>query len=246
MARKLARDLGGAGYTIVSGLARGIDAVAHDAALPTGTVAVQAGGVDMIYPAENAPLAETLATRSLRISEQPMGLQPMARHFPSRNRIIAGLCSATVVVEAAMKSGSLITARDAADQGRDVLAVPGHPFDARAAGCNQLVRDGAVLVRSAEDVLEALQPIHTDSHQDGLPHTEPSQIAPQPPARKTALKQVAALHRQILDRLSPAPLPEDQLIRDLAVPASEAAPALIDLELDGKITRQAGGLVSRG
>ncbi|MEX0308715.1 MAG: DNA-processing protein DprA, partial [Tateyamaria sp.] len=142
MARALARDLGAAGYTIVSGLARGVDAAAHLAALDTGTVAVQAGGVDTIYPAENAKLAEDIATKGARVSEQPMGLNPMARHFPARNRIISGLAQATVVVEAAAKSGSLITARDALDLGRDVLAVPGHPMDARASGCNMLIRDG--------------------------------------------------------------------------------------------------------
>ncbi|WP_227271284.1 DNA-processing protein DprA [Roseobacter weihaiensis] len=245
MARALARDLGAAGYTVVSGLARGVDAAAHTAALPTGTVAVQAGGVDVIYPAENTELALSIAQSGLRLSEQPMGLQPMARHFPSRNRIISGLSQATVVVEAATKSGSLITARDALDQGRDVLAVPGNPFDARAAGCNQLIRDGAILVRSAADVIEALAPIHHE--QPELPMTPP---APAPTPKKAkgvqnSLRKAAALHRDILSRLSPAPVAEDQLIRDLAVTASEAAPALLDLELDGQITRQSGGLLSR-
>ena len=156
--RTLAHDLGEAGYVVVSGLARGVDAAAHLAALPIGTIAVQAGGVDIMYPAENAELAEDIAKQGLRLSEQPMGLQPMARHFPHRNRIISGLARATVVVEAAAKSGSLITARDALDQGRDVLAVPGHPLDARASGCNMLIRDGATLVRNAADVLEAIGP----------------------------------------------------------------------------------------
>ncbi|MFK7763218.1 MAG: DNA-processing protein DprA [Roseobacter sp.] len=245
MARNLSRDLGMAGYTIVSGLARGVDAAAHSAALDSGTIAVQAGGVDILYPAENAELALQIAESGLRISEQPMGLQPMARHFPSRNRIISGLSRATIVVEAAAKSGSLITARDALDQGRDVLAVPGNPFDARASGCNQLIRDGATLIRSAEDVLEALSPIHESEAQ--LPLAKPN--VSRPPLKKAPvrqkLRQAAALHRQILDRLSPAPVPEDQLLRDLAVTPSEAAPALLDLELDGQITRQSGGLLSR-
>ncbi len=156
MAAALARDLGSAGFVVVSGLARGVDAAAHLAALGTGTIAVQAGGVDVIYPTENTQLALSIAQTGLRLSEQPIGLQPMARHFPSRNRIISGLSQATIVVEAAARSGSLITARDALDQGREVLAVPGHPFDARAAGCNMLLRDGATLVRSAADVIEAL------------------------------------------------------------------------------------------
>ena len=143
MARKLAEGLGFHGLTVVSGLARGIDTVAHQAALKTGTVAVMAGGVDVIYPAENAPLAAAIADQGALVSEQPIGLQPQARHFPRRNRLIAGLAHAVVVVEAADGSGSLITARDALDQGREVMAVPGHPMDARAAGCNRLIRDGA-------------------------------------------------------------------------------------------------------
>ncbi|MEL6564320.1 MAG: DNA-processing protein DprA [Pseudomonadota bacterium] len=240
MARNLARELGEAGYVITSGLARGIDAAAHLAALDSGTVAVQAGGVDVIYPAENATLAEDLAQRGLRLSEQPMGLQPMARHFPARNRIISGLSQATVVVEAAAKSGSLITARDALDLGRDVLAVPGHPMDARASGCNMLIRDGATLVRNAADVIEALAPI--------APHIAPElplAPPPEPPKDSRTLAETTALHQQILDRLGPAPLAEDQLIRDLGTGADKVAPILLDLELDGAIDRAPGGLLSR-
>ncbi|TXI06481.1 MAG: DNA-protecting protein DprA, partial [Pseudorhodobacter sp.] len=154
MARRLAEGLGQGGQVVVSGLARGIDTAAHEAALETGTVAVLAGGIDVTYPEENAELARQIAARGVIVSEQPMGLQPQTRHFPLRNRIISGLSRAVVVVEAAARSGSLITARDAADQGREVMAVPGHPFDARAAGCNQLLRDGATLVRHAGDVAE--------------------------------------------------------------------------------------------
>ncbi len=143
MTRRLVEGLAQAGQVVVSGLARGIDAEAHQAALDTGTVAVQAGGVDVIYPVENTDLAAEIAARGCRISEQPMGLVPQARHFPQRNRIVSGLARAVVVVEAAARSGSLITAKNALDQGREVLAVPGHPFDARAAGCNILLRDGA-------------------------------------------------------------------------------------------------------
>ncbi len=236
MAKSLARDLGAAGFVIVSGLARGVDAAAHLAALDTGTLAVQAGGVDVMYPAENTELALSIAASGLRLSEQPMGLQPMARHFPSRNRIIAGLSRATIVVEAAAKSGSLITARDALDQGRDVLAVPGHPFDARAAGCNMLLRDGATLVRSAADVLEVLGA----AQQSDKPVQAPAAI----PAPRS-LRDTAALHARILSRLGPSPLAEDQLIRDLAAPAAEVAPALVDLELDGQIARRPGGLLAR-
>ncbi|WP_210530209.1 DNA-processing protein DprA [Rubellimicrobium arenae] len=158
MARRLAEGLGEAGLAVVSGLARGIDTEAHRAALPTGTVAVMPGGVDHIYPPENRDLAEEIARRGLRLSEHPFGLEPQVRHFPARNRIVSGLSHGVVVVEAAERSGSLITARMAADQGREVLAVPGHPMDPRAAGCNHLIRDGATLVRSVEDILEALGP----------------------------------------------------------------------------------------
>jgi len=242
MGKALALGLGEAGFVVVSGLARGVDAAAHAAALDRGTIAVQAGGVDVMYPAENTKLAEDIARKGLRVSEQPMGLQPMARHFPSRNRIIAGLSKATIVVEAAAKSGSLITARDALDHGRDVLAVPGHPFDARAAGCNMLIRDGAVLVRNAADVIEALGAM-------GVPRrVQPElDLAPEPKRKhaKPSLRETAALHLQILSRLGPSPIAEDQLIRDLHAAPAQVAPVLIDLELEGQILRQPGGLVSR-
>ena len=160
MARRLAQELGRAGLvTIVSGLARGIDAAAHEASLKTGTIAIQGGGIDLPYPAENEALFRRIGEVGLLISEQPMGLAPQARHFPRRNRIISGIAQALVVVEAAARSGSLITARNALDQGREVLAVPGHPYDGRASGCNMLIRDGATLVRSAADILEAIGPI---------------------------------------------------------------------------------------
>ncbi|MEM8656371.1 MAG: DNA-processing protein DprA [Pseudomonadota bacterium] len=240
MARALARDLGTAGYVVVSGLARGVDAAAHLAALGTGTIAVQAGGVDTIYPAENTTLAEDIAAKGARISEQPMGLNPMARHFPARNRIISGLSRATIVVEAAAKSGSLITARDALDLGRDVLAVPGHPMDARASGCNMLIRDGATLVRDADDVIEALAPLAPQAAPE-LPLAPPVE---RPKDRRT-LQETSGLHQQILSRLGPSPLAEDQLIRDLGAPTSTVAPALVELELEGSIDRAPGGLLTR-
>ncbi|MGJ8628162.1 MAG: DNA-processing protein DprA [Sulfitobacter sp.] len=240
MAQALARDLAAAGYVVVSGLARGIDAAAHLTSLEAGTIAVQAGGVDVMYPAENTELALNIAKSGLRLSEQPMGLQPMARHFPSRNRIISGLSRATIVVEAAAKSGSLITARDALDQGRDVLAVPGHPFDARASGCNMLIRDGATLVRSANDVLEALGPLSDTLNTPELPF-----LTANPDKPKRSLRETAALHLQILSRLGPSPVAEDQLIRDLKAAPSDVAPILVDLELDGQIARRPGGLLAR-
>lgn len=267
MARGLARELGEAGYVIVSGLARGIDTAAHAATLETGTVAVQAGGVDVLYPAENADLAHDIAAHGLRISEQPMGLIPQARHFPRRNRIISGLVQAVLVIEAAAKSGSLITARCALDQGREVMAVPGHPFDARAAGCNMLIRDGARLVRNAADVIEALSPLAPSlpdlslstlsppaSHmpnpaaplparsKGGSPTSSPP---PSPPPDRRSLQETAALHGQILNRLGPSPVPEDQLIRDLDTAPRHVSPALVSLELEGQINRQPGGMLSR-
>lgn len=241
MARSLAAGLGAAGHVVVSGLARGIDAAAHEAALDTGTIAVQAGGVDVMYPEENATLAGKIALQGCRISEHPLGLMPQARHFPQRNRIVSGLSRAIVVVEAAMKSGSLITARDGADQGRDVMAVPGHPFDARAAGCNMLIRDGATLVRSAQDILEALG--HFTSASMKSPEMPPPQHAASHTPRPRT--DISTLHSQILARLGPSPVAEDQLARDLNQPTSALAPALITLELDGIVLRQPGGLLSR-
>jgi DNA processing protein len=240
MARRLSEELGAAGFVVVSGLARGIDTAAHYASLATGTVAVMAGGVDVVYPIENAVLAQEIAEKGLRLSEQPMHLEPQARHFPRRNRIISGLSKAVVVVEAAAKSGSLITARTALDQGRDVLAVPGHPFDARASGCNMLIRDGAVLVRGAEDVIAAL------AREDG-PGQRASRKPPdviRPPPRRRTLDETSALHDLILARLGPSPLAEDQLIRDLALPVGTVTSELLSLELDGRICRQPGGLLS--
>lgn len=240
MARKLAHDLGEAGIVTVSGLARGVDTAAHLAALEGGTIAVMAGGVDIIYPAENTELAGNIAKSGLLLSEQPIGLYPQARHFPRRNRIISGLARAVVVVEAAARSGSLITAKNALDQGRDVLAVPGHPFDARAAGCNMLIRDGATLVRGGKDVLEALMPEDAPTQPSLFP-----EIPPGPPARIQSAADIPALHAEILSRLGPSPVAEDQLLRDLDLPAGAVTPELLNLELEGRIQRQAGGLLSR-
>ena len=238
MARRLATDLTEAGFVVVSGLARGIDAAAHVGAKDTFTVAVMAGGVDVVYPSENAVLAQEIPENGLLLSEQPMGLRPHARHFPQRNRIISGLCQAVVVVEAAARSGSLITARCALDQGREVLAVPGHPFDARASGCNMLIRDGATLVRGADDVIGIL----TSASEDPASTSEVAEVPPGPPGRTKATTE--QLHRDILARLGPSPLAEDQLIRDLELAAADVASALLNLELEGKINRQPGGLLN--
>ena len=247
MAKALAADLSERGYVIVSGLARGIDTAAHIASAPTGTVAVMAGGADIIYPAENATLGADIPKTGLRLSEMPFGISPQARHFPRRNRIISGLAQALVVVEAAAKSGSLITAKNALDQGREVLAVPGHPFDARAAGCNMLIRDGARLVRNAEDIIEAIPLQSRITDQPELDLSPDQEKPPASPARakpKRSLRETAELHGRILRRLGPSPVAEDQLIRDIGAAAKSVGPALTDLELEGKIQRQPGGLLS--
>ena len=235
MARALGRDLAEAGVTVASGLARGVDSVAHEAALAGHTVAVHAGGLDRVYPAENADLAARIAERGCNLSERPFGLAPQARDFPRRNRIVSGVSQAVVVVEAAAKSGSMITARDGLDQGREVMAVPGHPFDGRAAGCNNLLRDGATLVRGAADVLEWLD------GQRGM--SAPPRPAPPAPVERP--EGGGDLERRILDLLSPVAVSEDQLLRDLAreaeVPARRLSAQLSEMELDGRIARRAGG-----
>jgi len=245
MARGMAAGLAEAGYVVAAGLARGVDTAAHDAALDTGTIAVLAGGVDVIYPAENAALAARIAETGALISEQPPGTEPAARHFPTRNRIVSGLSQAVVVIEAAQRSGTLITARNALDQGREVMAVPGHPMDARAAGCNALIRDGATLVRSAADVADALA--LTRPLAPTMPLAPPPEVtasacaAPEPvrPARDSG--GPIHLETRILSRLGPSPTEENDLIRDLGVPAATANAVILSLELQGRVTRLAGG-----
>lgn len=237
MARMLAEGLGLASYTIVSGLARGIDTAAHQASLKTGTIAAMGGGVDVIYPAENAVLAAAISDQGLRLSEQPMGTYPQARHFPPRNRIISGLSMAVIVVEAAEKSGTLITVKDALEQGREVMAVPGHPVDGRAGGCNRLIREGATLIRTVEDVLEVLQHLRDDiSEPDSAPAS--ASAAPRTEAPSD-------LNAAILSLLGPTPVHEDMVIRDMGLSAAVISPALVALELDGAVQRHPGGLVSR-
>lgn len=233
MAASLARDLGAAGFVVASGLARGIDAAAHRAALDTGTIGVQAGGIEVVYPPENAELATEVAERGLRLSEMPPGHAPRAQDFPRRNRIISGLALGVVVIEGALRSGSLITARNAADQGREVMAVPGNPLDARAGGCNALIRDGATLVRHAEDVAEALA-----AHLATPLRPPPPQPVPEPPVPGINLPA------RLLELLGPSPVEEDALTRDLSAPAASVAAALLDLELEGRVRRHPGGKVS--
>lgn len=235
MAKLLASEIGADGYAVVSGLARGVDTAAHIGCLSSGTIAVMAGGVDQIYPKENVFLAGQITEAGLIVSEQPIGLSPQARHFPRRNRIISGLSEAVVVVEVAAKSGSLITAREALDQGREVMAVPGHPLDARASGCNMLIRDGASLVRSGKDIVQALAAPE-------LPFDDPAPCAQEPP--RATIPEALEISRRILSLLGPSPKLEDHLIRELDLPAQAVSSHLVSLELEGKLTRQSGGMLS--
>lgn len=233
-ARQLAHGLAGAGAAVASGLARGIDTAAHMGALEGGTIAVIAGGIDVAYPPENAALQEQIATAGLLIAEMPPGTEPRARHFPHRNRIIAGLALGTVVVEAAPRSGSLITARLAGEAGREVMAVPGSPLDPRAQGCNALIREGATLVQSAEDILEAVRPIDTrmvraPAHGFGA--------APPDDASDADRRTVTAL-------LGPVAVPVDELIRQTGLAPAAVQTVLLELELAGRLERHAGGRVS--
>ncbi len=236
LARQFAGELAEAGFVVVSGLARGIDGAAHQASLGGGTIGVIASGIDIAYPPEHADLQEAIATQGLLLAEQPPGTDPLARHFPARNRIIAGLAAGTLVVEAAPKSGSLITARLAGEAGREVMAVPGSPLEARAQGCNQLIREGAVLVQSAADVIELL------SGFDGNPRSTFREYAdtfdPLPDDLDDRPADVASL-------LTNAPVAVDELIRQSGTSGAAVQLALLELELGGGLVRHAGGRVSR-
>ena len=239
IAAMLARDLGDCGHVVVSGLARGIDRAAHEAALDTGTIAVVAGGVDVVYPPQNADLASAIASRGLVLSEAPMGEQPTARSFPRRNRIVSGLSAGVVLVEAAARSGSLITARMALEQGREAMAVPGSPLDPRAEGCNALIREGAALIRSAADIIEALgAPRALRPAALPLPEPPATRPAPLPPVDlPEAQAAIAAL-------LGPTPVAFDELARAAGLDAAALSAVLLDLELDGRIERRAGDLIA--
>ncbi len=244
MARILAEELGPAGYVITSGLARGVDTAAHIASLETGTVAVLAGGVDVVYPRENKALWQQICQQGLVVSEAPIGTAPQARHFPRRNRIISGISLGIVVIEGAAKSGSLITARNALDQGREVMAVPGSPLDPRASGCNMLLRDGAGLVRSGADVIAYLQSAAQGVLDMDAPEAPPS--PPHPPARPLPAEKADSPSRaaNLKALLSTAPIPEDTLIRESGLPTPKAMEMIFDLEMAGEITRHPGGLLS--
>jgi DNA processing protein len=235
-ARQLASELGQAGYAVASGLARGIDAAAHEAALETGTAAVVAGGIDYIYPAENADLMAEIGARGILISEMMPGMVPRAEHFPRRNRIISGMSLAVIVVEAAMRSGSLITARLGAEQGREVFAVPGSPLDPRAEGSNRLIREGATLLTSAQDVIDAL------SQQSPRP---PRELFLEPQAESAQAEDVSKDERQrIITLLSPSPTDIDDIIRESGIAPAAVVGVLLELELAGKLVRHGSQKVS--
>ena len=235
-ARQLASDLGSAGLVVVSGLARGIDTAAHQGALATGTVAVMAGGVDIVYPPENDKLHGEIAERGVVISEMPPGLEPQARHFPRRNRIVSGLSVGVVVVEASPKSGSLITARLAGEQGRDVFAVPGSPLDPRARGANDLIRQGATLTEGAADVLAALG--------GGVPTPVPAAAEHAQVAVITDEALLLTTRQCVAGKLGPAPVPVDEIIRQCQLPAALVLTILLEMELAGRLTRHPGNQVS--
>lgn len=239
-AERISRELGEAGLVIVSGLARGIDAAAHRSSLATGTIAVLAGGHDHIYPAEHAPLLGQILANGAAITEMPLGREPRGRDFPRRNRLISGLALGVVVVEAARRSGSLITARMALEQGREVFAVPGSPLDPRAEGTNGLLKQGAALVTEAADVLTVLRPIL--GQELGLavePTAEEPEGAAPPPAEPGRDERA-----RIVSLLGPTPVSIDDLVR-----LSQSSPAivrtvLLELEIAGRLERHGGGLVS--
>jgi DNA processing protein len=237
-ARSLSQDLGQAGQVIVSGMARGIDGAAHEGAMPTGTVAALGGGIDDIYPPEHGRLYETLIARGCVVSESPVGAKAQARDFPRRNRLIFGLSRAVVVVEAELRSGSLITARLAGEQGREVLAVPGSPLDPRAKGPNDLIRQGAALCEGAEDVLRALAALPSLRENDG----DPYQSFPLEGADLDAA--VDALRGRIEALLSPTPTPRDDLVRITGAPDAAVYAALTELALAGRAELLSGGLVA--
>jgi DNA processing protein len=227
-AADLATTLGAAGFVIASGLARGIDAAAHEAALATGTVAVLAGGIDQIYPPQNADLHGRIAAQGLILSEATLGAPPVARAFPRRNRIVSGLSAGVIVIEAAARSGSLITAQRAAEQGREVFVVPGSPMDPRYAGSNSLIRDGAILARDANDILDVL----------GRPSV------PTQPLEQKGQTRPGGDAAKVLEALGAVPTAVDELVRRCQVSAASVAEVLLALELEGRLERHRGNRVS--
>ncbi len=239
LTKRIAAELGAANLVVASGMARGIDSAAHEAALGSGTVAVVAGGIDVVYPPENRGLYESIRTQGAVVSEMPLGAAPLPRHFPRRNRIISGLSRGVVVIEAAERSGSLITANYALEQGREVFAVPGSPLDPRAKGTNRLIREGATLTESAADVLAVLAPILGQGFRE--PDEHPGH-APIDPALEE--READRLRSAIEEKLSPSPVEIDELVRQSGAPAAAVLTVVLELELAGRIVRSPGNRVS--
>lgn len=242
---KLARDLGDAGFAIVSGLARGIDAAAHKASMISGTVAVLTGGLDRPYPAENLPIYRAIPENGgALITEMPMGAEPRARDFPRRNRIIAGLSLGLIVIEAAERSGSLISARMAGEMGRTVFAVPGSPLDPRARGTNALLKQGATLVTGADDVIESLAPLMPDG--SILSDLEQADLLNQLDEAPAILQPFTTdTDRDLMvDALGPVPIDVDALVRHVGISAGSAQLILLELDLAGRLLRYPGNLVA--
>ncbi len=238
MARMLAADLGRDGYAIVSGLARGIDTSAHQGSIATGTIGVLAGGLDLPYPPENASLCNEIAERGgAMISEMPFGWQPRAQDFPRRNRLVAGAALGLVVIEAAQRSGSLISARLAGEMGRLVFAVPGSPLDPRAAGSNGLLKDGATLVTEAADIASAIAPLAGTRPPRTAPLAEPPELSATPPPGEDE-------RAGVLEALGPTPVAVDDVIRHTGLSAAQVSMVLLELDLAGRLERHAGGNVS--
>lgn len=235
LARQIAIDVGLMDHVIVSGLARGIDTAAHEASLETGTIAVLAGGLDVIYPPENEALHRAIGERGLLVTEMIPGTVPRAEHFPRRNRIISGIARSVVIVEAALRSGSLITARYANEQGREVFAVPGSPLDPRSEGCNRLIRDGATLLLSSSDVLDRM-------NQTWRP-IQSAMFEPEPEAL-LAYEPEESDRELVVSLLSPTPVDMDDLIRESGLPSGAVAALLLELALAGKVARHPNGAVS--
>ncbi|MFC1674155.1 DNA-processing protein DprA [Pseudomonadota bacterium] len=238
-AKRLGRELGAAGLLVASGMARGLDAAAHEGALDTGTVAVLGGGVDVIYPRENTLIYESLRERGTIISEVALGTKPQARHFPRRNRIISGMARGTLVVEASLKSGSLITARMALEQNRDVFAVPGSPSDPRAQGCNNLIKQGAHLAQNADDILDVLNSDLSRSLSAPNPMDYKQKTSPLPDDA-----EMAQARDQIQEMLSPSPVTVDEMVRNCQFSPSTVSLVLLEMELAGRLERHPGNRVS--
>jgi len=238
-ARQIAGELGEAGFTIVSGLARGIDANAHSGALGTGTAAVLGGGVDHIYPRQNAELYEAMTNEGALISESPLGYRATARDFPRRNRIISGLSMGVIVIEAAERSGTLITARYATEQNREVMAAPGSPLDPRTKGCNRLIQQGAALIENTEDIINCLENIRPPQMMEPGKNFKQAEFD-----WESAEKDIKTARTALLDLLSPTPAPRDEIIRLSGFSTALVTAALLEMELNGDAIVEADGRVA--